>query len=234
MKTLRYLLFPLCAALLSAAPTTDPAVDSLRLVERVDPVFPSEVTLLGISKGVVACVVDVDVQGKVEDVLITGYTHRSFARVVREAMPLWKFEPAKLHGVPVAAQTRLTFTIEAIGVVVTMDNGTYLRNRIDSVLGTQWDYRTYTLQELDAIPVPQKTVAPSYPPELAQRNRGTVRVDFYIDETGHVRVPIAQPDAPQELASVALAAVREWQFSPPMRGGRPVLAFVSQEFKFHP
>lgn len=234
MKTLRFLLFPLCVALLGAAPTPDPAVDSLRLIERVDPVFPSEVTLLGISKGVVACVVDVDVHGKVEDVLITAHTHRSFGRVVREALPLWTFEPAKLHGVPVPAQTKLTFTIEAIGVVVTMDNGTYLRNRIDSVLGIQWDYRTYTLQELDAIPVPQKTVTPSYPPELAQRNRGIVRVDFYIDENGKVRVPLAQPDAPQELAAVAVAAVRQWQFSPPVRGGRPVLAFASQEFKFHP
>jgi TonB family protein len=234
MKALRLLILPLCATLLGAVPVPNSSVDGLRLVERVDPVFPIDVTLLGITKGVVSCVVDVDVQGKVEDVLVTAHTHRSFARVVREALPLWRFEPAKLNGAPVPAQTKLTFTIEAVGVVVTMDNGTYLRNRIESVLGAHWDYRTFTLQELDAIPVPEKTVSPSYPPELAQRNRGTVRVDFYIDETGHVRMPIAQPDAPQELANVAVAAVREWKFSPPMKGGRPVLALASQEFNFHP
>lgn len=233
MKTLRLVFLPLFATLLGAAPV-DPAVDGLRVLERVDPVFPSEVTLQGISRGVVSCVVDIDAQGKVEDVLITAHTHRSFAREVREALPLWRFEPAKMRGEPTASQTQLTFTIEAVGVVVSMDTGIYLRNRMEALLGLPWEYRTFTLQELDAIPVPQKTVVPSYPAEVAQRNRGAVRVDFYIDETGRVRVPIAQADAPTELGNAAVAAVRQWKFSPPLRGGRPVLAFVSQTFNFTP
>jgi len=234
MKTLPLLLVPLFALTLGAAPAPLGTVDNLRLIERVDPVFPNEVTLQGISRGIVACVVDVDTQGRVEDVLITAHTHRSFARVVREALPLWRFEPAKLNGRPVPAQTQLTFTIEAVGVVVSMDSGTYVRTRFENVLGQPWDYRTFSLQELDAIPVPQKTVVPAYPREIAERNRGTVRVNFYIDETGAVRVPIAEPDAPLELAGAAVAAVREWKFSPPLRNGRPVLAFASQDFNFKP
>lgn len=232
MKTLRFVFVPLFATLLGAAPA--PEVDGLRVIERVDPTFPTEVTLLGISRGVVSCVVDIDVNGKVEDVLITAHTHNSFAREVREALPLWRFEPAKLRGEPIASQTRLTFTIEAVGVVVSMDVGIYLRNRMESLLGMPWEYRAFNLQELDAIPVPQKTVVPSYPPQVAERNQGAVRVDFYIDETGCVRVPIAQADAPMELGNAAVAAVRQWKFSPPLRHGRPVLALASQTFNFTP
>lgn len=234
MKTLRFVFVPLFATLLGAAPTPESTVDGLRLLERVDPTFPTEVTLQGITRGEVDCVVDVDVNGKVEDVLITAHTHRSFAREVREALPLWRFQAPKMNGAPIASQTRLTFTIEAVGVVVSMDAGSYLRTRMESLLGIQWEYRTFLLQELDAIPVPLKTVVPSYPPKVAQRNRGTVRVDFYIDETGRVRVPIAQADAPMELAAAAIAAVREWKFSPPLHRGRPVLAYVSQDFNFTP
>lgn len=234
MKTLRFVFVPLFATLLGAAPTPKPTVDGLRVLERVDPAFPTEVTLLGISRGAVSCVVDIDINGKVEDVLITAYTHRSFAREVRAAMPLWRFEPAMLRGAPSASQTRLTFTIEAIGVIVTMDAGIYLRNRLEGLLGMPWEYRTFSLQELDAIPVPQKTVVPSYPPQVAEHSQGVVRVNFYIDETGSVRVPIAQPDAPMELGNAAVAAVRQWKFSPPLRNGRPVLALVSQTFTFKP
>lgn len=230
MKTLRFVFVPLFATLLGAAPA--PEVDGLRVIERVDPIFPSEVTLLGITRGVVSCVVDIDVEGKVEDVLITAHTHRSFAREVREALPLWRFEPARMRGAAIASQTRLTFTIEAVGVVVSMDASIYLRNHMESLFGMSWDYRTFNLQELDAIPVPQHTVVPSYPPQVAERNQGAVRVDFYIDETGRVRVPIAQPDAPTELGNAAVAAVRQWKFSPPLRNGRPVLAFASQTFNF--
>lgn len=224
----------LLAAPLGAAPTPAETVDGLRVIERVDPTFPTEVTLQGITRGVVSCVVDIDAQGKVEDVLITAHTHRSFAREVRDALPLWRFAPAKLRGEAVPSQTQLTFTIEAVGVVVTMDSGSYLRNRIEDMFGLQWDYRTFNLKELDAIPVPQKTVVPSYSPQVAQRNRGSVRVDFYIDETGSVRVPIAQADVPTELGNAAVAAVRQWKFSPPLRNGHPVLAFVSQTFHFTP
>jgi TonB family protein len=224
----------LIAAPLSAAPLSESTVDGLRVLERVDPVFPTEVTLLGITKGMVSCVVDIDSQGKVEDVLVTAYTHRSFARAVREAMPLWRFDPPKLNGARVASQTSLTFTIEAVGVVVSMDSGIYMRNHMEALFGLQWDYRTFNLRELDAIPVPQKTVVPSYPPAVAGRSQGRVRVDFFIDETGAVRVPIAPLDASSELANAAVAAVRQWRFAPPLRNGHPVLAFVSQEFNFTP
>jgi len=194
-----------------------------------------DVTLSGITRGAVRCVVDVDEHGKVEDVLITEYTHPSFGRVVREAMPLWKFQPAILDGQAVPTQTSLEFTIEAVGVVVTLDQTSFVRNRFETIWGQPYAYRTYSLQELDRIPEPQKTVSPRYPQEVAQRHvLGTVRVDFYIDEQGRVRLPIVPLGASRELAGAAIEAIRQWQFSPPLRQGDAVLVRASQEFNFKP
>jgi len=209
-------------------------VQGLRVKERIDPIFPPEVTLEGITRGTVHCLIDIDAEGKVEDVLVTAYTHRSFGRVVREAVCLWRFEPALLNGKPVAAQTALAFNIEGVGCVVTLDNNTYLNQRFEAMLGPTYVFHPYTLRDLDAIPVPQKTVMPFYPVELASRLRGQVRVDFFIDENGRVRVPLAQPDAPPELAAAAMNAVRQWRFAPPLRHGEPALVRASQEFQFNP
>lgn len=221
--------------LLSAPVLPALSAQGLRVLERVDPVFPMDVTLSGITRGAVRCVVDVDAHGKVEDVLITEYTHPSFGRVVREAMPLWKFHPAVLDGQPVPSQTSLVFTIEAVGVVVTLDQSAYVRNRFETIWGQPYEYRTYSLQDLDRIPEPQKTVSPRYPQEVAQRNIvGRVRVDFYIDEQGRVRMPIVLPGVSRELAGAAVEAIRQWQFSPPRRQGSPVLVRASQEFNFNP
>lgn len=226
---------PLFLATFLALLTTGFAdVRGLRIKERVDPVFPAEVTLEGLTRGTVHCIIDIDATGKVEDVLITAFTHRSFGRVVREAVRQWRFEPALLDGKPVAAQTALEFTIEGVGCVVTLDNNTYLNQRFEQLLGPTYAFHPFTLRDLDAIPVPQKTVMPFYPTEVAARLRGQVRVDFFIDETGRVRVPLAQPDAPAELAAAAMNAVRQWQFAPPLRRGDPVLVRASQEFHFSP
>lgn len=227
--------YPLFIATFLALVTPSLAeVGGLRVKERIDPVFPTEVTLEGITRGTVHCIIDIDATGKVEDVLITAYTHRSFGRVVREALRQWRFEAALLDGQPVAAQTALTFTIEGVGCVVSMDNNSYLNQRFEALLGPTYPFHPYTLRDLDAIPVPQKTVMPFYPPQLAARLRGQVRVDFFIDENGRVRVPLAQPDAPPELAAAAMAAVRQWQFAPPVRHGDPVLVRASQDFHFTP
>lgn len=210
-------------------------VQGLKLVERVDPIFPSGVTMFGITKGAVRCVIDVDVDGRVEDVLIVAHTHEHFARAVKSVMPEWRFEPARVDGLPVPAQATLEITIEAVGVVTSMDISSTMMRRMETIWGQPYSFVAWTLKDLDSVPVPQRTVTPAYPEELAARNaRGRVRVDFYIDESGAVRLPIVGESANPELSSLAIDAVRQWKFSPPQRHGRAVLVHASQEFNFNP
>jgi TonB family protein len=233
MKTSRLLLLSLalCGMLASACGAT---VQHLQLVESVDPEFPRGLQMLGITKGGVRCMINVDATGRIEDVLILAYTHERFGRAVRDVMPQWRFEPARVDGRAVPAQTTIEFTIEAVGVVTTMDVTTYVSQRFETIWGSPYVYHEWKLSDLDAIPVPQKSVAPIYPVELAEQNiRGKVRVEFYIDESGAVRMPIVAASEHPELAGLAIQAVRQWQFAPPLRQGKPVLVFASQEFDFN-
>lgn len=208
-------------------------VQQLKVRERIDPVFPQGLLLKGITRGAVRCVVDVDATGRVEDVLVLAHTDEQFARVVDEALRLWSFEPARLDGQPVPAQTTLEFSIEAVGAVTSLDLVSYVGLQFRTIWGDPYTYQPRQLKELDAIPLPKRSVKPSYPVALAERAvRGRVRVDFYIDERGQVRVPIVTQSDHPELAAAAMTAVRQWQFEPPLRRGRPVLVQASQDFDF--
>jgi len=66
---------------------------------------------------------------------------------------------------------------------------------------------------------------------------GKVSVEFYIDETGRVRMPsvdLETNEAYEDLSATAIAAVGQWQFEPPTVKGRPVLVVAHQDFTFQP
>jgi TonB family protein len=77
-------------------------------------------------------------------------------------------------------------------------------------------------------------VTPSIPDGvLAPGETRVVTVEFYIDQEGKVRVPaVAREDADDRLATVAVAAVEQWRFEPPMRDKQPVLVLAQQDFRF--
>jgi TonB family protein len=95
------------------------------------------------------------------------------------------------------------------------------------------NYHPCTLKELDRIPTPLAAPAPYYTPELlASGLRGKVTVDFYIDESGMVRMPAVSDADRRDLATLAVMAVRQWRFEPPLRKGNPVLVKARQVFTF--
>jgi TonB family protein len=61
-----------------------------------------------------------------------------------------------------------------------------------------------------------------------------VAIDFYIDETGTVRMPAVSIKDDSELTALAVMALRQWKFEPPTRNGRPVLVKATQVFNFGP
>jgi outer membrane biosynthesis protein TonB len=59
-----------------------------------------------------------------------------------------------------------------------------------------------------------------------------VSVDFFIDETGSVRMPAVSANDDVHLTALAIDALRQWKFEPPTHNGRPVLAKAVQVFNF--
>ncbi len=207
---------------------------SLKIDQTVEPTFPQGLLQAGLTQGMVHLAINTDQTGKLVEWLVVGYTQKEFADAAVAAIKQWKFTPAELRGEPVGTTVELTFQFEAKGVVVSASSlSEVMESQTLRRMGAHYIYQPCSLRELDRIPTPMVTVAPAYPGELAERGvKGRVTVDFFIDETGAVRVPSVSIEDDSVLTSLAVSALRQWRFEPPTRNGRPVLVKASQVFSF--
>jgi TonB family protein len=188
------------------------------------------------SGGSATVLISVDANGTLVDTLTIFYTHPAYAKAAMDAIHSWRFDPARLNGRPVGVTKKIDFTFERHGFVYMSldlsdsDDLIVLRDR-----PTPSSYRAYDAGEVDRRPSAVHVVSPRYPSRLAVSGvSGTVTVAFYIDEQGHVRMPTITNAADHELMDLAVDALSQWQFEPPMRGGKAVLVRASQEFRFNP
>jgi outer membrane biosynthesis protein TonB len=62
--------------------------------------------------------------------------------------------------------------------------------------------------------------------------KGQVTVEYYIDETGAVRMPAVSADDNPILGALTVIAIGQWKFTPPTSRGKGVLVKASQVFDF--
>jgi TonB family protein len=242
MNLPRLSLFP--ALLAFAAPASfaqfaTPVYEPMKIIQTQEAVYPMEVLSLGLRSGTVRITIAIDSEGKLNDYLVTVYTHPKFAEAAVRAIKAWRFVPARIHGISRSATADLTFNFEASGVVVVdMSVLTIAELFHYKIAPNSNSYSASTLSQLDRTPTPIKIVKPGYPKKLARSSHGGhVTVEFYIDEQGRVRLPSVDRqaiEANEELAALAVTAVEQWQFDPPLMNGKPVLTLATQDFDFKP
>jgi TonB family protein len=217
------------------AQTPTPSADrqSVKIIETVTPVFPLGLPEQGFFEGEARIAIAVDETGKLTDWLVVGYSHRRFAEESVDAIKQWKFEPARMRGKPVSVQIEILISFATSGVVISCDAGTAMARYTNSLFKSREAYQPCTMREIDRIPTPRNAVSPAYSKTLADEGvKGTVVVDFFIDETGTLRMPAIKSSDYDELASLAVAAMQQWKFEPPTRHGVPVLVRAKQVFHF--
>jgi len=206
---------------------------SVKIFQTVTPVFPRELPELGFLRGEARVAIAIDETGKLTDWLVVGYSHRRFAAESVEAIKQWRFEPARVQGKPVSVQIELLINFETSGVVISCDVNTAMERYTNTLFQSREAYQPCTMKEIDRIPTPRNAMSPTYSKTLVQEGvHGTVVVDFFIDETGTVRMPAIQRSDYDELSSLAIAAIQQWKFDPPTRQGVPVLVRAKQVFHF--
>jgi TonB family protein len=219
------LVFPYRAP--ASAPPDHPVMP--QIVQTVAPVFPLQMEQAGITSGKVKFIIKVDKAGKLEDLLVTEYTQRPFANEATKVVKQWTFAPAWVGTEPVGWVRELKIYFSTNGMMVTFDNAGFAPSNIkltehrDEII----EYQVCSLRDLDRIPVPRHIVAPA---ASLRSDAGEVKVEFYIDEQGRVRIPVARETSDAAFANAAVDAVSQWQFDPPTSKGKPVLVHAVQIF----
>ncbi|PTY08569.1 hypothetical protein DB347_03045 [Opitutaceae bacterium EW11] len=213
------------------------ADDRPTLVARktVDPIFPHRMEELGLSEGEVRIVISVDQEGKISEYLVIGYTHPALVDPSVAAIKRWEFEKPVFHGQPVSVQREMKFVFQNRGSVVSVDMGSFLDIYLGRLFPDRFVYRPRTLKEIDRIPTPLNATAPTLgASSIPKGQTGIAIVEFFIDETGAVRMPSLIHSDDANLGAVCAAAVSTWKFEPPTSQGRPVLVRAQQTFRFTP
>ena len=233
MKTLFLSLLILGSAAVSFAQPSTPRFESMKIHAENLPRFPITLVAQGVTEGLVRVAAKVGPTATLEDHLVVAYTHPTLAAAAIEALKRFRFTPARLNGEPITAQSLVDFHFKADGVVINQNMTEHFLAQISGRTDPELVYAPCSLRELDRIPTPIHVISPYYDAQMeANGLKGDVTIDFYIDEKGQVRMPVVGAGEQQELASLALAAVREWTFEPPTRRGRPVLVQARQRFHF--
>jgi len=203
----------------------------LNVIQSENVQFPLGVQLQGIHSGKVHLVVSVDAEGHLVDHLVVAYTHQAFVKPAVEAIKAWSYEPARVHGRPRASRADLIFAFKS-DLIVTVQNADF--DISHSIFGERYAFEPCSLRDLDHIPVPIHVVSPSIPDGvLASGEQRVVKVEFYIDQEGNVRVPsVSREQVDDLLAAAAVESVEKWHFEPPMRKGNAVLVLAQQDFRF--
>ncbi len=224
------------AALTAPAFAASPIVDRphLQAIQTTPPRFPPALIAQGVTTGEAWIVLSVDADGHLTDALVSRYTHRALADEAMRLVRVWEFQPVIIEGHPTGVATELRFRFEATGALVSLDAIRTVEHLALKLNGPSYHKIIYSAGELDAPPAATRRVSPEHPGRLPDQPAGDYKavLEFVIDDTGRPRMPALVQAPHPEFANRAVEALMQWEFTPPMRDGKPVSARVRQEFIF--
>lgn len=228
----RSLLACLLPGLLAAAPLPA-AFETVGVVVTAEPQIPARLRMEGLRDGRITFAVDVDAEGKLMDWIVIEASHADLIAPCTEAVRRWEFIPARYDGVRVPARTQFTLNISQSGAVISRTTVDALNDFIERLASRPLDYRISRADEIDRPLAVITRVSPDYARDAERQGvGGRVRVYFFVDEEGNVRLPAVPAETHPYLSAIAVKAMREWKFTPPTRAGRPVAVEAVQEFNF--
>lgn len=210
----------------------EPDFQSLRILPGTPPQYPDCAETANLPSGEARVVITVDAEGRLEDWLLTRYTHRVFADAAVAAVREWKFEPARRKNEAVGVRREVVFQFEASKSVVSFVELDLISTRFERQFGPTQTRCVVDARELDRPLTLTAAPRPALPRTETARGPGTVLVDFYVDDEGRTRMPVVVRSSDPLLASHAVEAVTRWRFAPPTLRGQPTAVRVRQEFRF--
>lgn len=235
MKTC--LKLPVALAVLAALPAVALAQfeeEPVRIIQTTEAKFPVELSNQGVREGEVRAMLLVNADGRLEDCLVTAYTHPEFAVELLNAVKTWEYLPAKVKGVPTGQRLQIVFHFNQRGALVSMLPAMAVAAQMNQMLPKHLTLLVRRAGELDHMPVAVERISPAHPGKGLKpgERSGTASIDFFIDAQGHPRMPVVLRATREEFAVAAADALLQWRFEPPTCQGQPVAVRMVQEFIF--
>ena len=169
------------------------------------PAYPASAARTG-RAGSVLLEAHIDAAGAVSQITTLESADTDFEQAARQALSVWRFEPAQRDGVAVEDVHHVRFRFEAPQP-----------------------------QTASVTRPPVKVLAPlpTYPPAaFAANTRGEVKLRVRVDETGDVDGVEIVEGLPHGVNEAVLAAVGQWKFRPALQNGQPVVSYEHLTFRF--
>ncbi len=187
-------------------------LENLKLIKKVDPVYPDEAKKAGV-EGVVILEATIDTEGNVAKVKVLKGEHESLNKAAAEALKQWKYNPATLKGKPMP-----------VNVTVTM------KFKLD---GKETEARKPAEGSGHPGPTVIKKVHPTYPEEARKEGiEGTVILEATIDTEGNVSSVKVLKGGIDSLNTAAIEAVKQWKYEPVIVEGKAMPATFTVTIKF--
>jgi TonB family protein len=224
----------LLIASVSEAATSDRV--PVKIIQTIEAIYPPAVLMEGVSSGEVWMLITVDDTGTLTDAMVTRTTHQGFAPEALRVVRNLTYKPARIDGTPVSVRTEIHLSFESTGQVMTLDANSTLQQLTAFAGRTDYIDHLCTSNQLDGVPTLLQSVSPLHPRKASDGSaaEGRAVLDFIIDESGKPRMPVVLSSTDIDFATAAGAALSQWRFTPPSRGGQPVAVQVRQEFIFAP
>jgi TonB family protein len=172
-------------------------VTAPRVVTRVEPVYPAEARRARIA-GMVILEMVINEEGEVENARVLKPLPFGLDQTALDAVRQWKFEPGMIEGKPVKVLFNITINFRP-------------------------SEESADAQRLTVAPMKIAGPEPIYPAEArAARTAGIVVLEVSINEEGAVTEVTVGKSLTSALDAAAVAAVRQWVFSPGQRDGKAV------------
>lgn len=195
------------------------------------PVYPFE-TLQAGAKGRTRVNFVIGPSGRVVHAKVIEAATSELGRAVLAMLETWKFKPArKRDGSPCYAILSFEHNFLPNGrgdVPVSASAQAILRQ-------LKRGGKSITAEsELDAAPKSISRRPPAYPLALREAGEpGHALIEFYIDETGDAQLPRVVSASGPDFGFSAVQAVATWRFTPPKKGGKPVVTRARVEVHFN-
>jgi hypothetical protein len=194
--------------------------------------YPGAARARSLPKGRAVVSLLVDADDRVVDSLVTSCTDPIFGKALQDYLPNMTFRAARFKGTAVPARYALSYEFESGGLNTNMiDQASMLPGKFGSV---EMAVASHTERELDHPLELASLALPELPVGYAAANGNPpeVVVTFFVDETGHARLPNVEAAASPVLIPGAIAAVARWTFKPATIKGKPALVLAARPVRF--